>query len=160
MHRILPRAASFLDAAAAPARPLLPSSRMPALRLAGPSLSTCSVPSTARPRPLPWLRCGGDGAVARRGLCCSAEAARRGDIAAGEGEGEEDEEGRASRGGGGRHSPERRQRGRGDAATGSGELLAIPGVGPRNQRKLVEKGFDGVAPLKQLYRDKVLLWQV
>ncbi|KAI5003526.1 hypothetical protein ZWY2020_030686 [Hordeum vulgare] len=152
MHRILPRAASFLDAAAAPARPLLPSSRMPALRLAGPSISTCSVPSTARVRPLPWLRCGGGGAVARRGLCCSAEAARRGDVAAGEGE--EDEEGSGSRGGGGRNSPERRQRGRVDAATGSGELLAIPGVGPRNQRKLVEKGFDGVAPLKQLYRDK------
>ena len=39
-------------------------------------------------------------------------------------------------------------------------LLAIPGVGPRNQRKLVEKGFDGVAPLKQLYRDKVRAWVV
>lgn len=34
------------------------------------------------------------------------------------------------------------------------DLLSIPGVGPRNLRKLVEKGFDGVAKLKQLYRDK------
>ena len=38
---------------------------------------------------------------------------------------------------------------------GSGELLAIPGVGPRNLRKLVDKGFDDVAQLKQFYRDKV-----
>uniref|UniRef100_A0A452Z6L6 Uncharacterized protein n=1 Tax=Aegilops tauschii subsp. strangulata TaxID=200361 RepID=A0A452Z6L6_AEGTS len=37
----------------------------------------------------------------------------------------------------------------------SGELLAIPGVGPRNLRKLVDNGFEGVAHLKQLYRDKV-----
>lgn len=35
------------------------------------------------------------------------------------------------------------------------DLLAIPGVGPRNLRKLVEKGIAGVAELKQLYRDKV-----
>lgn len=34
------------------------------------------------------------------------------------------------------------------------DLLTIPGVGPRNLRKLVEKGFDGVAQLKQLYKDK------
>ncbi|KAL2503453.1 dNK domain-containing protein [Abeliophyllum distichum] len=33
-------------------------------------------------------------------------------------------------------------------------LLTIPGVGPRNLRKLVEKGFEGVAQLKQLYREK------
>lgn len=146
MHKILPRAASYLDAAAG--QPLL-SSHMPALRLAGPFLATCSIPRTGllRQRQRPWLRCGGGGAVARRGLC-SLEAARRGDAA------EEGEE-RVPGGGGGRISPERRQRGRGDAAMGSsGELLAIPGVGPRNQRKLVDKGFDGVAPLKELYRDK------
>ncbi|XP_072950695.1 uncharacterized protein [Typha angustifolia] len=34
------------------------------------------------------------------------------------------------------------------------ELLTIPGVGPRNLRKLVDKGFSRVAELKQLYRDK------
>ncbi|KAI9084385.1 hypothetical protein K1719_033727 [Acacia pycnantha] len=34
------------------------------------------------------------------------------------------------------------------------DLLTIPGVGPRNLRKLVEKGFAGVAELKQLYKDK------
>lgn len=38
---------------------------------------------------------------------------------------------------------------------GSLELLTIPGVGPRNLRKLVNKGFGGVAQLKQLYIDKV-----
>lgn len=36
----------------------------------------------------------------------------------------------------------------------SPDLLTIPGVGPRNLRKLVEKGIGGVADLKQLYRDK------
>ncbi|KAK9110039.1 hypothetical protein Sjap_018099 [Stephania japonica] len=34
------------------------------------------------------------------------------------------------------------------------DLLAIPGVGPRNLRKLVDKGIGEVADLKQLYRDK------
>ncbi|XP_027938909.1 uncharacterized protein LOC114193353 [Vigna unguiculata] len=34
------------------------------------------------------------------------------------------------------------------------DLLAIPGVGPRNFRKLVQKGIAGVAQLKQLYKDK------
>ncbi|XP_051123829.1 uncharacterized protein LOC127246459 [Andrographis paniculata] len=38
----------------------------------------------------------------------------------------------------------------------SPDLLTIPGVGPRNLRKLVEKGFEGVAQLKQLYKDKFL----
>ncbi|KAK4795141.1 hypothetical protein SAY86_013135 [Trapa natans] len=33
-------------------------------------------------------------------------------------------------------------------------LLTIPGVGPRNLRKLVENGIAGVAELKQLYKDK------
>ncbi|KAL2520160.1 P-loop containing nucleoside triphosphate hydrolase superfamily protein [Forsythia ovata] len=42
----------------------------------------------------------------------------------------------------------------GGVVVGSPDLLTIPGVGPRNLRKLVEKGFDGVAQLKQLYKDK------
>ncbi|KAF3793196.1 Deoxycytidine kinase [Nymphaea thermarum] len=37
---------------------------------------------------------------------------------------------------------------------GSADLLTIPGVGPRNLRKLVDNGIEGVADLKQLYRDK------
>ncbi|KAH7525060.1 hypothetical protein FEM48_Zijuj06G0184900 [Ziziphus jujuba var. spinosa] len=52
----------------------------------------------------------------------------------------------------------RRQRGSsftvGGALAGNPDLLTIPGVGPRNLRKLVEKGFAGVAELKQLYKDK------
>jgi hypothetical protein len=36
-----------------------------------------------------------------------------------------------------------------------GEPMEIPGVGPRNLRKLVEKGIGGVAELKQSYKDKV-----
>lgn len=42
------------------------------------------------------------------------------------------------------------------AMPGNPDLLTIPGVGPRNLRKLVEKGIEEVAQLKQLYRDKVL----
>ncbi|KAK9270348.1 hypothetical protein L1049_025927 [Liquidambar formosana] len=42
----------------------------------------------------------------------------------------------------------------GAAMPGSPDLLTIPGVGPRNLRKLVEKGIGGVAELKQLYKDK------
>lgn len=51
----------------------------------------------------------------------------------------------------------RRQRGSGGGEGGvmaSPDLLTIPGVGPRNLRKLVQKGFMGVDQLKQLYRDK------
>ncbi|KAI5356022.1 Hypothetical predicted protein [Prunus dulcis] len=50
----------------------------------------------------------------------------------------------------------RRQRssGSGGLLAGNPDLLAIPGVGPRNLRKLVEKGIGGVSELKQLYRDK------
>ncbi|OEL37738.1 Deoxycytidine kinase [Dichanthelium oligosanthes] len=140
MHKLLPRAASSLDAAAV-APLLLSSPRVPTPRLAGsPFLATCPGANPSRIGSPPWLRCDGAG---RRGLC-SAEAARRG------GDTEEERE----KGGGGRAVPERRQRGRSDALVGSGELLAIPGVGPRNLRKLVDKGFDGVAQLKQLYRDK------
>ncbi|XP_010256479.1 PREDICTED: uncharacterized protein LOC104596850 [Nelumbo nucifera] len=40
------------------------------------------------------------------------------------------------------------------ALPGNPDLLTIPGVGPRNLRKLVDKGIAGVAELKQLYRDK------
>ncbi|KAH6765133.1 P-loop containing nucleoside triphosphate hydrolases superfamily protein [Perilla frutescens var. frutescens] len=40
------------------------------------------------------------------------------------------------------------------AVAGNPDLLTIPGVGQRNLRKLVEKGFEGVAQLKQLYKDK------
>ncbi|XP_073023672.1 uncharacterized protein [Primulina eburnea] len=40
------------------------------------------------------------------------------------------------------------------AVLSSPDLLKIPGVGPRNLRKLVDKGFEGVAELKQLYKEK------
>ncbi|CAA3017901.1 Hypothetical predicted protein [Olea europaea subsp. europaea] len=52
---------------------------------------------------------------------------------------------------------QRRQRNSGvggGVVVGNPDLLTIPGVGPRNLRKLVEKGFDGVAQLKRLYKDK------
>lgn len=42
------------------------------------------------------------------------------------------------------------------SVAGNLDLLTIPGVGPRNLRKLVDKGIAGVSELKQLYRDKVL----
>ncbi|KAL8459665.1 hypothetical protein ACS0TY_036960 [Phlomoides rotata] len=52
-------------------------------------------------------------------------------------------------------SPRRQRGGSGGAVVvASPDLLTIPGVGPRNLRKLVEKGFEGVAQLKQLYKDK------
>ncbi|KAL6848809.1 hypothetical protein ACP4OV_021392 [Aristida adscensionis] len=132
---------SLIPAAAAA---MLAPSTTPALRLGG-SHSLLAAAAARRQRPTPWVRFGGcGGGGARRGLLCSAEAVRRG------GEGPEEE----GRGGGGSRAPaERRPRG-GNAAVGSGELLAIPGVGPRNLRKLVDNGFEGVAQLKQLYRDK------
>ncbi|PSS31821.1 Thymidine kinase, partial [Actinidia chinensis var. chinensis] len=52
----------------------------------------------------------------------------------------------------------RRQKGGtsvGEALSRNPDLLTIPGVGPRNLRKLVENGIAGVAELKQLYKDKV-----
>lgn len=54
---------------------------------------------------------------------------------------------------------QRRVRGSRTAAADSGpprnpDLLTIPGVGPRNLRKLAQKGIGGVAELKQLYKDK------
>ncbi|OEL29036.1 Deoxycytidine kinase [Dichanthelium oligosanthes] len=139
MHRL---SLTVIDAAAAMPAALRLGVGSPALRLAA-----------ARhpgPRPPPWLRFGA-GAGARRGLLCSAEAARRG------GDGEDAEAEEARRGGGGRAAAERRMRGGSAAAAAVGtsvELLAIPGVGPRNLRKLVDNGFEGVAQLKQLYRDK------
>lgn len=51
-----------------------------------------------------------------------------------------------------RSSPERRQRGA--ALVRYLDLLAVPGIGQRNLRKLLDKGIGGVAELKQLYRDK------
>ncbi|XP_061369112.1 uncharacterized protein LOC133311988 isoform X1 [Gastrolobium bilobum] len=53
----------------------------------------------------------------------------------------------------------RRQKGSSSSSSSSPipsnpDLLAIPGVGPRNLRKLVQKGIAGVAELKQLYKDK------
>ncbi|KAM0852220.1 hypothetical protein ACQ4PT_051905 [Festuca glaucescens] len=140
MHRLslLPAASTFIDATAPF---LLPSSSMPSLRLGSPAL----LAARRGPRPLPWLRCVG---APRRGMCCSLEASRR----AGDGDPEEEEKRR--RDPGARAAAERRLRGGGSAVAGSGELLAIPGVGPRNLRKLVDNGFEGVAHLKQLYRDK------
>jgi hypothetical protein len=133
MHRLsLIQAAAFIDAAA--------SSAMSALSLGSPALLVAA--RLPGPRPPPWLRFGGGGA--RRGMLCSAEAARRG------GDEEAEEERRV-----GRAAAERGLRGGNAAASGSVELRAIPGVGPRNLRKLVDKGFEGVAQLKQLYRDKV-----
>lgn len=50
------------------------------------------------------------------------------------------------------------KRQRGTSVVGNPDLLGIPGVGPRNSRKLVEKGFSGVTELKQLYKDKVYIY--
>ncbi|KAG0463311.1 hypothetical protein HPP92_019380 [Vanilla planifolia] len=52
--------------------------------------------------------------------------------------------------------PQRRQRNvnPGGAQVAGVDLLTIPGVGPRNLRKLVDKGFSGVDKLKKLYKDK------
>lgn len=49
----------------------------------------------------------------------------------------------------------RRQRASGGGVANP-DLLTIPGVGPRNLRKLVDNGIGDVAELKQLYKDKVL----
>ncbi|GAB4861451.1 hypothetical protein Ancab_036653 [Ancistrocladus abbreviatus] len=53
----------------------------------------------------------------------------------------------------------RRQRSSAHAVSGfpgNPDLLTVPGVGPRNLRKLVDKGIAGLAELKQLYKDKFL----
>lgn len=44
--------------------------------------------------------------------------------------------------------------GTGPGLVGNPDLLTIPGVGPRNLRKLVDNGIGDVAELKQLYKDK------
>ncbi|CAN6341922.1 unnamed protein product [Urochloa humidicola] len=141
MHRL---SLTVIDAAAA----------MPAaLRLGGSPALRLAAARRPGPRPPPWLRFGGAaGGGARRGLLCSTEAAKRG----GDGEEAEAEEARKGGGSGTRAAAERRMRsGSAAAAVGTSvELLAIPGVGPRNLRKLVDNGFEGVAQLKQLYRDK------
>eukprot|EP00262_Sarcandra_glabra_P011894 TRINITY_DN2942_c1_g4_i1.p1 TRINITY_DN2942_c1_g4~~TRINITY_DN2942_c1_g4_i1.p1 ORF type:complete len:545 (+),score=87.76 TRINITY_DN2942_c1_g4_i1:144-1778(+) len=59
----------------------------------------------------------------------------------------------------GKHKFQRERRhNKGSTSSGAGalqvDLLTIPGVGPRNLRKLVDNGIGGVAELKQLYRDK------
>lgn len=73
----------------------------------------------------------------------------------GSGSEEADDEGlnerKASASGGNSRVVYRRQRG---AVAANADLLTIPGVGPRNLKKLVDKGFEEVAQLKQLYRDK------
>ncbi|GAB4844801.1 hypothetical protein Ancab_038189 [Ancistrocladus abbreviatus] len=53
----------------------------------------------------------------------------------------------------------RRQRSSANAVSGlpgNPDLLTVPGVGPRNLRKLVDNGIAGLAELKQLYKDKFL----
>lgn len=58
-----------------------------------------------------------------------------------------------------RNRSERRRRGTAFARNIQNELpdlLAVPGIGPRNFEKLVAKGIGKVAELKQLYRDKFL----
>ncbi|KAG6751084.1 hypothetical protein POTOM_045601 [Populus tomentosa] len=66
-----------------------------------------------------------------------------------EGKGEKGAEERAAR-------LSRRQKRTGGDMEGNADLLTIPGVGPKNLRKLVEKGFTGMAELKQFYKDKFL----
>ncbi|KAI7739039.1 hypothetical protein M8C21_021908, partial [Ambrosia artemisiifolia] len=53
---------------------------------------------------------------------------------------------RASVGGGNGNGP--------PLLAGNPDLLTIPGVGPRNLRKLVDNGIGGVAELKKIYKDK------
>ncbi|XP_030934741.1 uncharacterized protein LOC115960143 [Quercus lobata] len=97
-----------------------------------------------------WTHTSSDGSVS-----VSAENGSEGleSVDGDEGEkGLEEKPGRVSGGGGG---GSRRQRSSsGGVVVGNPDLLAIPGVGPRNLRKLVEKGIGGVAELKQLYKDK------
>lgn len=49
----------------------------------------------------------------------------------------------------------RRNRSSSSELTGNPDLLKIPGVGLRNQRKLLDNGIGDVAELKKLYKDKV-----
>lgn len=60
-------------------------------------------------------------------------------------------------GGGRLHSSKvRLQRRRGTNGEETVDLQMVPGIGPRNMQKLVEKGIGRVSELKQLYRDKFL----
>lgn len=96
-----------------------------------------------------WLSCDGGG----RRRFSSVEASKKG-----ENENTEEVEGaEMEKKGKVIRSLERRNRGDNSVNEESVELLAIPGVGPRNLRKLVDKGFQGVAQLKQLYKDKVMI---
>lgn len=49
----------------------------------------------------------------------------------------------------------RNRRSSNGSCDGNPDLLKIPGVGLRNQRKLVDNGIGDVAELKKLYKDKV-----
>lgn len=97
-----------------------------------------------------WTHTRADGSV------LASAAADKGSESVDEDEGEMGLEEKPSR----LSSGSRRQRGGGGGAGAGGvtggnpDLLTIPGVGPRNLRKLVEKGIGGVAELKQLYKDK------
>jgi len=100
-----------------------------------------------------WTHTSSDGSVS-----VSAEKGSEGLESVDEDEGEkglEEKPGRVSGGGGGGGGSRRQRSSSGGVVVGNPDLLAIPGVGPRNLRKLVEKGIGGVAELKQLYKDKV-----
>lgn len=108
--------------------------------------------------------------VARPAWYCTVAGGQEGSVvtaaalAAGEGvrsSGDEDEEGIGEKSEKGAEEKavrlSRRQKGTGGDVEGNADLLIIPGVGPKNLRKLVEKGFTGMAELKQFYKDKVMV---
>lgn len=101
-----------------------------------------------------WTQAGADGPEGTMGSEKVSES----------GDGEEGENGSEEKplklSGGGSSSTGRRQRGSAALIVGNPDLLTIPGVGPRNLRKLVEKGIGGLAELKQLYRDKVFFFSL
>ncbi|XP_062153784.1 uncharacterized protein LOC133861967 [Alnus glutinosa] len=97
-----------------------------------------------------WTHAGADGSEGTMG---SEKVSESGDGEEGE-KGSEEKPLRLSGGGGGSSTTGRRQRGSASLIVGNPDLLTIPGVGPRNLRKLVEKGIGGLAELKQLYKDK------
>uniref|UniRef100_A0A6M2EJZ5 Deoxynucleoside kinase domain-containing protein n=1 Tax=Populus davidiana TaxID=266767 RepID=A0A6M2EJZ5_9ROSI len=107
--------------------------------------------------------------VARPAWYCTVPGGQEGPVvtaaalAAGEGvrsSGDGDEEGKGEKSEKGAEEKaarlSRRQKGTGGDMEGNADLLIIPGVGPKNLRKLVEKGFTGMAELKQFYKDKFL----
>ncbi|KAG6738793.1 hypothetical protein POTOM_058415 [Populus tomentosa] len=107
--------------------------------------------------------------VARPAWYCTVAGGQEGSVvtaaalAAGEGvssRGDGDEEGKGEKSEKGAEEKaarlSRRQKGTGGDMEGNADLLIIPGVGPKNLRKLVEKGFTGMAELKQFYKDKFL----